>query len=56
METYKKESDGEWVEELFWMRGMSMCRINTEAGLSLLEELGTDNSVSRLILSNNFII
>ena len=35
------------------MRGMSVCRMDTEAGPSFLEELGTNDSVSRLVLSNN---
>jgi len=41
------------VEGLFWMRGMSMYKIGTEAGPSFLEELDTNNSISGLVLSNN---
>ena len=32
-----------------------MCGIDTGAGPSFPEKLGTDNSVSRLILSNNLL-
>jgi len=37
------------------MGGMDVCRIGTRAGLSFPEELGTDNSVSKLILSNDLL-
>ena len=33
-----------------------MCGMDTRAGLFLLEGLGIDNSVSGLILSNNFLL
>ena len=40
---------------LFWMGGMDVCRMGTRAGPSFPEELGTDNSVSKLVLSNNLL-
>ena len=41
--------------ELFWMRGMSVCGMDTGAGPSFLEVLDVNNSVSRLVLSNNLL-
>ena len=35
------------------MGGIGMCRISTGAGPSSSEELGANNSVSRLVLSNH---
>jgi len=35
------------------MEEINMCRMGTGAGLSFPKELSTDNSVSRVILSNN---
>jgi len=37
------------------MGEMDMGRMGTRVGLSLLEGLSTDNSISRLILSNNLL-
>jgi len=37
------------------MGGMSVYRMGTGAGPSFSEGLGTDDSVSRLILSNNLL-
>jgi len=41
------------VGELFWIGGMDMCGMGTGVGSSFSEELGTNNSVSGLVLSNN---
>jgi len=35
------------------MGGLDVCEVDTGAGLSFLEESGTNNFVSELILSNN---
>ena len=37
------------------MRGIDMYGIDTRAGPSFSEELGTNNSISGLILSNNLL-
>ena len=40
-------------KKLFWIEGMDICRMDTGAGPSFPERLGVDNSISKLILSNN---
>ena len=37
------------------MEGMGMCEMDTRAGPSFPEGLGTDDSVPRLILSNDLL-
>jgi len=43
------------VKELFWIGGMGMGGTDTGVGLSFSEDLGINNSVSRLVLSNNLL-
>jgi len=38
---------------LFWIEGIGVCKMGTKADLFFLKELDTDNSISKLILSNN---
>ena len=38
--------------ELPWMEEIGVCRMGTRTDPSFPEELGTNNSVSRLVLSN----
>ena len=37
------------------MEGMDVCRMGTRTSSSSLEELGADNFISGLILSNNLL-
>ena len=46
-------SKWEWVGGLFWIGGIGVCGMSTGADSSFSEELGTNDSVSGLVLSNN---
>jgi len=41
------------VGGFFWIGEMDVCKIGTRVDPSFSEELGTNNSVSGLVLSNN---
>ena len=41
------------MEGFFWIGEIDVCEIGTRVDPSFSEELGTNNSVSRLVLSNN---
>ena len=47
---YERERKENWEEGLFWMG-----ETGTRADLSLPESLSANNSVSRLVLSNNLL-
>ena len=49
----ERRDEGEQVGGLFWMEGMDVCGMGTKASLFFSGELDANDSVSRLVLSNN---
>ncbi len=55
MKNYKKVKKRKNEKKDYLIREIDIGRMNTRAGLSLPEGLGANNSIFRLILSNNLL-